>query len=127
MSLRPNAILSTCLLLIAGACQRPHTAPAEGHLLPPEMMVEVLADAHVAEAALQHLHGPKRDSLAQQYYRQIFAIHGIREEDFTSTYEQLRRQPERLDAVYGEVMARLDRFRSGVYSSKPSTQPSTHD
>ncbi len=96
-------------------------------MLPPEVMIEVLADAHVAEAALQNLHGPKRDSLALRYYQQIFAIHGIREEDFTYTYEQLRRQPEQLDEIYGKVMARLDRYRSGVYSPKTPPPSFTDD
>lgn len=113
-------VLAGVWLAFPGGCTKEAAQQAPtGKMLPAEVMVKVLADAHVAEAALQNIHGPRRDSLAALYYGQIFAIHGITKEDFEYTYDRMRQQPELLDEIYGEVMARLDRFRAGAYTEQP--------
>lgn len=111
-----TGVLTAVLIALAGCTHDADEQKPKGKMLPPEVMIEVLADAHVAEAALQNIHGPRRDSLATLYYDQIFAIHGITKEDFEYTYDRMREQPELLDEIYGEVMARLDRFRAGAYA-----------
>ncbi len=110
------AVLTATAIIALAGCTRAREQKPKGKMLPAEVMIEVLADAHVAEAALQNIHGPRRDSLATLYYSQIFAIHGIAKEDFEYTYDRMRQQPELLDKIYGEVMARLDRFRAGAYA-----------
>ncbi len=115
------AVLGTTTIIALAGCTHDAGEPApKGKMLPAEVMIEVLADAHVAEAALQNIHGPRRDSLATRYYSQIFAIHGITRADFEYTYDRMRQQPELLDEIYGEVMARLDRFRAGAYAPSQS-------
>ncbi len=118
-SLLLGGTLCSCCLF--GSCN-PEEKETQAQILPKEVMIKVLADAHLAEAALQNYHGSKRDSLAILYYEQIFAIHGVRKEDFEYTYDQMRQQPEQLDEIYGEVMARLDSFRTGTHYT-PQTIP----
>lgn len=84
--------------------EKPHALPVSE-----EKMVQVLADVHLAEAALQSLYGNEKDSTAQVYYQQIYLIHNIDEEQFEKTMQLIRRQPETAEHIYGQVMEELSK------------------
>lgn len=90
-----------CLSLFA--CQK---APPE-LLVPEEKLVAILADAHIAEAAIQNLIKEVKDSLGEVYYQQICEIHEVNKADFEQTMVQLREDPLRLEQIYRKVMEKL--------------------
>lgn len=73
-----------------------------------DRLVKVLADAHVAEAAVQSLSGAYKDSVIRVYYAQICEIHQVSEADFYQSVEQLSMQPEKMDKIYRKVEKRLE-------------------
>jgi len=79
--------------------------------VPPEKMVGVLVDVHLAEAAVQHLTGIKKDTTIRKYYRQIYQIHGITESDFDSTLNLIHHDPELLRDIYKAVTDTIESRR----------------
>lgn len=73
-----------------------------------DRLVVILADAHVAEAAVQSLSGDYKDSVIRVYYAQICEIHQVSEADFYQSVEQLTLQPEKMDKIYRKVEKRLE-------------------
>ncbi len=71
-------------------------------------MAQIVADVHVAEAALQNYNTTLRDSLMQVYYEQIFYIHKISQEDFIKTMDQIKQDPANIEALYKEVLEEID-------------------
>ncbi len=99
-----SSIVGAVFLLIAAGC-----GGGEEELpLSDDKLVMVLTDVHVAEAALQHLSGPIKDSMAEVYYEQVMTMHGIERDDFDTCIVRLRENPERLQYIYGRVQSRID-------------------
>jgi hypothetical protein len=114
-SLAFAALLATC-------------KPSEPKLpIAAEKLVGILADVHIAEAAIQSGPVDKKDSLTKVYYQQIYEIHGISTETFAETMGILKSNPALLETIYPQVMDDLekkkitarkaDRTRDGVDST----------
>jgi hypothetical protein len=91
-----------CVLLFV-TCRRER----RGLLLDEKTMINVLADAHLAEAAAQNLYGPTRDSVLRAYYQQIFNIHEVDQDDFERSMEWLRENPKYLERIYAAIIDSL--------------------
>jgi len=76
--------------------------------LPDEVLIKVLADLHIAEAALQRLAKPYKDTVSQRYYNEVAAIHGIRREEIDSALTWLRDRPAEMNRIYEEVFLLLE-------------------
>lgn len=99
-------LMAIALLLFGSACG----SEPEGLQIPEEKLVKVLADIHIAEAAAQQLRGQTKDSVLQVYYQQVCEMHGLEKATLEKTMEGLRRQPERLQALYERTMERMERI-----------------
>jgi hypothetical protein len=74
------------------------------------VMVQVLTDIHVADAILQDVtRGDLKDSLYVEYYERIFRQNGVTRTQFEQTIENVRRDPEKLNQLYTEVLDELAR------------------
>ena len=73
-------------------------------LVSEEELVPILADVHIAEAAMQHLRGELKDSMADVYYQELYEIHNVSKEDFDQTMELLREDPVRMERIYNNVI-----------------------
>jgi hypothetical protein len=101
---------SFAMLGFLAACKpRPARLP-----LKEDKLVQVLADVHVAEAALQGLLGRTKDSMANVYYDQICIIHGVDRLLFDSAMQILQEDPERMERIYAEVMKEMERLDAAV-------------
>lgn len=69
-----------------------------------EVLIPILADLHIAEAAMQHLRGELKDSMAGVYYEQLYEIHNVNKKDFDHTMAILREDPIRLEQIYDKVI-----------------------
>jgi len=96
-------LLMSLLVLFFGCSQKKQ----EGSLSEDEL-VDVLLDAHTAEAALSYLYGEKKDTFAENYYEEIYTIHDISEEEFRKAIRDLRSDNEAMIRVYTRILAQLD-------------------
>lgn len=76
-------------------------------LVTPSKMIDVLADIHIAEAAVEGDVPTMKDSIMTLYYAQIFDKNGVSKADFDSTFTIASRQPQRLQNLYKEVEKKL--------------------
>ncbi len=95
--------LLACLFLLGCSRGEPQLEVKE------DKLVDILIDVHIAEAAVQNLRGETHDRIINLYYEQIFGIHGVEREEFESTMAYLREKPDRMEAIYAEVMAEMER------------------
>lgn len=76
--------------------------------IPEKKLIQILTDAHYAEAAIQDVYGTQKDSLKKVYYEEIFQLYQTSEEELTKAMDILRKDPARLDKVYQEVVKNLN-------------------
>ncbi len=84
-------------------CQRTEPLP-----VPDDTLAKVLADVHVAEAAVQNLSGTYKDSLKHVFIAQACSIYRIQEADLRKSIEMLAQQPDKMEKVYKRVEKRLE-------------------
>ena len=80
-----------------------------GLAIPEDKLVLILADAHIAEAAMQGRIQGTRDTLGTLYYQQIFQIHQVSEADFRETMRLVAQNPQLANELYGKVLEALER------------------
>ncbi len=80
--------------------------------VPPQKMIEVLVDVHVAEAALQNLSSDTKDSLMVVYYDQIYDIHGITATQFEQDMTYIKRHPKTMEKIYEKVLEQLNKLEA---------------
>ena len=97
------------LTLIGTACQTEQELPIQE-----DKLIEVLADAHIAEAAVQSLPYLHRDSLVSLYYDQIFKIHNVSRSDFEQSLKMLEYNPDKMLEIYEQVTEHLNRVELEV-------------
>ena len=91
------------LLVFSGCGQKKQEGP-----LSEDKLVEVLLDAHTAEAALSYLYGEKKDTFAENYYSEIYTIHDISESEFRQAIRDLRSDNAAMIRVYTRILEQLD-------------------
>ncbi len=72
-------------------------------------MAVILADLHVADGATSLLDPAKKDSITKLYYRQIFEIQGIQEDEFRKNIETLKFDADEMAKVYKMVVDTLEK------------------
>jgi len=75
-----------------------------------ELLIKVIVDAHLAEAALQNLTKARKDSMATLYYNQIFQIHEVSQETFETNMNILKAHPHVAESVYEKVIDQLNKL-----------------
>ena len=71
--------------------------------IPEPELIKILADIHLAEAAFQNLSSSTKDTLAYQYYDQIYQIHEVQKENVDSCIAIMNRDPKRFFDIYAKV------------------------
>jgi hypothetical protein len=94
--------LSLCFILCC-ACEAGHKKLP----IPEKKLIQILTDAHYAEAALQDVYGSQKDSLKQVYFQEIYQLYETSEEELNKTMDILRKDPVRLDKIYQQVVENL--------------------
>lgn len=107
-------VLTAVLLFFLGCSKKPPTPLP----IPEEKMIQILADVHIAEAAIAELKQKHRDSIAPLYYDQIFTIHNVDSSLFNQTFAILQAEPHRLNKMYETVFERLTILKESYKESK---------
>lgn len=83
-------------------------------VLKKDVMVNVLADIHIAESALivKNTFGANNESLAASYYKFIFQKYKITPEQFKTSYDFYTSHPEIFSELYKEVMNELSQHQA---------------
>ncbi|MCB0632566.1 MAG: DUF4296 domain-containing protein [Saprospiraceae bacterium] len=93
------------LAIVFAGCAREEVEPIP---LATDKLIDVLIDVHVAEAMMDKLTAADQDTVGKVYYRMIFREHGISKEDFDKSMDILREDPERLNAIYEQILDKLN-------------------
>ena len=72
-----------------------------------EVLIPLLVDVHIAEAALQNVSKIYKDSMADIYYDQLAEMHKISREELNETVLLMRTSPEKLNEIYTKVVEEL--------------------
>ena len=83
-----------------------------------EKAVKVLADIQVAEASFQFANKNDIDSLATQYYDEVFKLNHIKKEEFDTMIHVLMNNPALADTLYEKVLLELRRQEKIVSPEK---------
>ncbi len=76
-----------------------------------EKLTNIITDIHISESATQHLSLSFRDSMVQVYLDQILEIHEVSKDTFEPEYQKLKRDPKKLQLIYGKVIERLNKLK----------------
>lgn len=110
------------IILIAVSCsKKEEVVPAD--ILPADKMIPVLADMHLAEATIQlrnYGHNDSTKNLAYGFYRFIFQKHKLTEAEFHKSFTWYSQRPEKMHAIYQEVLSELSRKQASVTPVKPA-------
>ena len=101
------------LLLFLAAC-----APEiEQASLSNEQLAKIMSEIAIADASVSIITGFRKDSMANAYYSQIFAMQGTTPEEYENSLRIIVRQEGRLDSVVSMAEALLKQQQSDVSSS----------
>jgi hypothetical protein len=109
MPKKTSLLLGGFLFLLA--CSKKEELPVEENLL-----IETLIDIHLAESAMLHEIGSKKDSLATLYYDQVMQIHGMDRAVFDTCIAILRRNPALMQEIYAKVGKELEKKKKELES-----------
>lgn len=73
-----------------------------------KVMVGLIQDLHTAQAVVQSIPVAERSSHRQELLRQSLERRGVSQEDFEYDMAQLMKDPERMEALYNQVIIELD-------------------
>lgn len=100
----------------------------EGKIEAPEtvlhdtVMIDMIIDAFVLNAAYAETFGAVRDSISEAFSQQLFQQHNIPENVFLENLEWLQLHPEKLDKIYDKVLEKLDTLEDEAHSKRYKTQ-----
>lgn len=98
------------ILLIVAACET-DKAPQP---LPDELLIPVMADLHIAEAALQRLPRNYKDTVSQRYYDEVAKIHRLTRPQLDSSLHWLRARPKEMFRIYEAVFKHLEKQETEI-------------
>ena len=112
---RPSGLLAATLALVlwtsCGGCDEPPS-----NILPRERFTEVLLQAQLIEARLNHemVIEQRTDSPIEAYYEAMFEEQGTNREEFERTFQWYSEHPDELMAVYEDVLTELSKRKEEV-------------
>lgn len=96
-------LVTLALMTAALACSR-LDRPRDEPPIPLDTLPGILSDVLLVESGVKEFPYTTRDSLALLHYGRVMALHGYTYEDLAVTMRWLQDDPQRVQAVYDEVM-----------------------
>jgi hypothetical protein len=96
-----------CLIFLSLLCGCQWGSP-EQPSIPEEKMVQVMADLATAEAAVNHLSGPLKDSLQKVYTAQVLEMHHLSLENYEKNLQLYARDIPTLERIVKEAESSFD-------------------
>ncbi|HNW68941.1 MAG TPA: DUF4296 domain-containing protein [Bacteroidales bacterium] len=110
-------ILLVCLVAVT-ACSKEKKVSIPPEVIPPDQMVQVLVDFHLAEASLVQasLDQKNVDSLNNLYFYQILQKHQINYKKYNESLKFYSSNLEELHKIYGDVVSELSKTQTRIVS-----------
>lgn len=90
-------VILTAIFVLASCSSNTSTST---YSLSEKKMASILTELHIAEGAAVQFPKPQKDSLTKYYYKQIFEMQHVNEQDFQNNFNLLKNDPETLEKVY---------------------------
>ncbi len=89
-------------------------------ILPPETMVQILADVHMADAVAETKAqaGMNEEQLTKGYYGMIYKTRGITAEQFHSSMKYYDSEPLWVNKIYDDVQQELSKREANISQEK---------
>lgn len=109
--------MAVLVAILFSSCYKP--IPVEEPVLSEDKIKIILKDIHVAEALLTEVSDRRtKDSLARLYYKQIFYLHDVKQEEFDQSMNAWFTNPAGLDSLYQEVLKELETEKRALLEEK---------
>lgn len=112
------AVFFILLLVACGSKDKKTAIPS--NVIPPEQMVQILVDFHLAEAALAKAQQNNQDVnlLSNHYYASILRKYHITRSKFQVSIMFYSSNLKELDNIYKEVLTELSKTQTRIISKK---------
>jgi Domain of unknown function (DUF4296) len=129
MIFRSRIWIAFLLFTLFSACREKKDVPppvgvSSDSLISPQIMIMILADVHVAEAALmlERNEGLESKDKPGKYYQGIFKKYGISHERYDQNLTVYRENPENFAKMYEKVIELLE-IRQRAFSEAKKITP----
>jgi len=106
-----NILFIVALTFSLSACQKNEYV----YSLSDTQIIQILADLHTSEAMTKNFDITLRDSVSKLYYKQILEIHEVSEKVFTNDFEELKRNPTKLELIYKQIDKKLEEKKEQAF------------
>ncbi|MEI6124407.1 MAG: DUF4296 domain-containing protein [Bacteroidota bacterium] len=108
------------LIFIFTACSREKNVKIPNNIIPPDKMVIILVDFHLAEAVIVDKQQKKEDvnQWTNYYYSSILLKHNITRKKFRDSMKFYTENIEEMEKIYKEVVVELSKTQSRIISKK---------
>lgn len=98
------AVLTSLLFiaLVLSSCSNT-TSSVSSYTLSENQMANILTELHIAEGATVQFPKKQKDSLTKYYYKQVFEMQHINEQEFQNNFSLLKNDPKTLEKLYKMV------------------------
>ena len=107
------------LIIVAAACKKPKVEiPPE--VIPPDSMVQVLTDIHIAEAAIgqKSSTGDNGDLFAASYFKFVFDKYKITELQYRNSTKFYAAHPDLYENIYSIVISEISKRQADALQKK---------
>jgi len=120
-SLDLGLVLALLLTVVVGCMSEESTVYQKPkNVINSEIMKKVMLDIQFAEAYIQNTKTDSTISKAsiEEYYQQIFALHGTNFEDFKASFEYYTHVPDSLQKMYEDMLNTVSTIESNYKADK---------
>lgn len=114
-----HKILFTCTLLFTCSCTPAGVGKAPVDI---ERLADLVADLHLMEGLTGELATSIRDSVKQEFAKNIIADHGYRQTEFDSIMWIVRTEPEWVDELFQKVSDNMATMEAEMSRTPPKVE-----
>lgn len=124
-----SKILFILLIPLLAACyhvNQPEIKVPE-HLLNEEEMVSIITDVQLIEGALSYRRTIRieQKDFRKSAYQQLFSTYGITAKILNENISYYNNEPEKMELIYEQVLAKLSRIQSELIENETKTDSTT--
>jgi len=104
-------LITITILCYLTSCQKKEYE----YSLSDNQLITILLDLHASEAMTKNFDVTLRDSIGKVYFKQVLQIHEVSEKVFNKDFEELKRNPIKLEMIYKELEDLLEEKKEGTF------------
>lgn len=102
--------------LVFGCSEKKDNLQIPDYVIPPDKMIDVLVDMHIADGALATLAAENKDSIYKpaNFYNQVYKKHNVTKHDVDTSIFFYAQNAKYYDKMYDTVLARISKLIGDV-------------